>query len=371
MVHDNRIAKSYIRTNSRAGMDSTLLTNQFASQSEAPTPTLHSTHLDFSPPETFDSKKMSISVVIPCYKVTRHIHSVISAIGPEVSSIYCIDDNCPDSSGDLINQIEDRRLKVLYHKENGGVGAATISGFRAALNDGADIVVKLDGDGQMDPSLIPLLIRPILSGDADFTKGNRFYSLENLEGMPPLRILGNAGLSFLSKLSTGYWNIYDPTNGFLAIDRRVLQILPIEKLSQRFFFESDMLFRLNTVRAVVVDVPMKSRYGDEESNLSIAQALYVFAFRHFLNMLKRLFYNYFLRDFSIATLELLSSFPLILFGTMIGLDGIWKSFTPGHVSSPGYVMLAAFPILLGVQLLLAFLNYDITSVPRIPISKRL
>lgn len=321
---------------------------------------------------TRSDRHPKVAVVIPCYRVKKHIKQVIEGIGDQVSAIYCVDDKCPEGSGIFVAEhFNDPRLRVIFHELNGGVGAATITGFRSALADGADIIVKLDGDGQMDPHLIPQLIRPIVSEDSDFTKGNRFYSLENLQGMPLVRIIGNAGLSFLSKLSTGYWNIFDPTNGFVAIDARVARILPLEKLSKKFFFESDLLFRLNTVRAVVIDVPMKSHYADEQSNLSIFNSLFVFLLRHSFNMVKRYFYNYILRDFSIATIELLLSVPLVVFGSLFGFTGIWKSFTPGYVSSPGYVMLAALPILLGVQFILAFISYDIASVPKMPVSKRL
>jgi len=148
-----------------------------------------------------------------------------------------------------------------------------MSGYQAAISDRVDVVVKIDGDGQMAPELLPKFVAPIAVHDADYTKGNRFYDLANINRMPAVRILGNAVLSFLSKLSTGYWDIFDPTNGYTAIHARVLKSLPLDRISPGYFFETDMLFRMNTVRAVVVDVPMDAVYEGGSSNLRISRIL--------------------------------------------------------------------------------------------------
>ena len=178
-----------------------------------------------------------IAVVIPCYKVTRHIEQVIAGIGDEVVSIYVIDDACPDGSGELVaNNVNDERVKILFHSENQGVGGAVMTGYRAAIDDGADVIVKIDGDGQMDPTLILDFIDPIISGYADYTKGNRFYDLEVIRKMPLIRLFGNATLSLMAKLSTGYWDLFDPNNGYTAIHAQVASSLPFKKISQRFFF---------------------------------------------------------------------------------------------------------------------------------------
>ena len=221
-----------------------------------------------------------IAAVIPCYRVKRHILGVLGAVPATVDRVYVVDDGCPDGSGDLVaSQCGDSRVKVLRHATNQGVGAATLTGYRAALEDGATVIVRLDGDGQMDPALIPRLVRPIADGEADYAKGNRFFELEGLRAMPPLRLLGNSILSFASKLSSGYWNVFDPTNGFTAIHAAVLRQLPLDKLSPGWFFESDLLFRLGTIRAVVCDVPIPARYGDEESSLVVRRVVGEFAWK--------------------------------------------------------------------------------------------
>lgn len=309
---------------------------------------------------------LSVAVVIPCFKVKRHIAEVIKNIGPEVEKIFVVDDACPEDSGLFVRDcITDQRIHVLFHEENQGVGAAVMTGYQAAILEGADVIVKIDGDGQMDPSLIRIFIDPILNGDADYTKGNRFYNLDSLEHMPKIRLFGNAALSFITKISSGYWNLFDPTNGYTAIHSGVFKLLPLSKISKRYFFETDMLFRLNILRAVVVDIPMDARYADEISNLKISKIVFEFLLKNMKNFLKRIFYNYYLRDLSLASIELPLGMLLFLFGVFFG-GWHWYNASDKVATSAGTVMLSALPLLMGLQLILAFVSYDIASVPRKP-----
>ncbi|WP_404301567.1 glycosyltransferase family 2 protein [Alicycliphilus denitrificans] len=306
-----------------------------------------------------------VAVVIPCYRVKAHILGVIASLGPEVTQVYVVDDACPEDSGHVVQtHCHDARVTVLRHAENRGVGGAVKTGYLQALRDGADVVVKVDGDGQMDPRLIPHFIHPILDGQADYTKGNRFYNLEHIRRMPGLRLIGNAMLSLAAKLSSGYWNIFDVTNGYTACHAKVLQRLPLEKISNRYFFETDMLFRLNTIRAVTVDIPMDAVYGDERSNLKIDRILLEFGIKHLRNFAKRIFYNYFLRDMTVASLELVAGTVLFCFGVIFGSIHWIQSAVTGVPASTGTVMLAALPALVGLQLLLSFISFDVANVPR-------
>lgn len=309
-----------------------------------------------------------IAVVIPCYRVRQQVLEVIAQIGPEVGWIFAVDDACPEGSGErLERECGDPRVQVLRHERNRGVGAATITGYRAALATPARVVVKLDGDGQMDPRLIPRLVRPILEGRADYVKGNRFHRIADLTAMPRLRLFGNAALSFLAKLSTGYWQIFDPNNGFTAIHRAVLAELPLNRIAERFFFESDMLYQLGQLRAVVCDMPMRAIYGDEPSSLRPLRTIVPFLAGHLRNTVRRLLYSYFLRGFSPASVELLLA-PLLLFcGTLWGIAAWRESAASGVPATAGQVMLAALPIVLGVQLLLSWLHFDVAAEPRQPI----
>lgn len=315
---------------------------------------------------------MKISVAIPCYKVKEQILSVIKRIPAQVEKIYVVDDCCPEQSGLLVQaQCDDPRVSIVFHEFNQGVGGAMITAYRQALEDKMDIVVKIDGDGQMDPALLPLFIEPIVQGRADYTKGNRFFNLETLIAMPALRKFGNAALSFVNKCSSGYWNVMDPTNGYTAIHCQTLALLPLDKLSTRYFFESDILFRLGTVRAVVRDVSMAAIYADEKSNLQIKKVILEFPWLYLKAFFKRVFYNYFLRDFNGASLELVLGLLLILLGASWGVEHWFSSIISQQVASSGTVMLAVLPIIIGFQLMLSAIQFDMANIPRDPLQKYL
>ena len=316
-------------------------------------------------PSQAADRGVRIAVVIPCFRVKAHIGDVIAAIGEDVGAIYVIDDACPEHSGAWVKaNLGDARIRVIEHPTNQGVGGAVISGYRAALADGFEIVVKIDGDGQMHPVDLPRLVRPILLGQADYCKGNRFFHPEDLAQMPLVRLLGNGGLSLLSKLSSGYWQIFDPTNGYTAIHGAVLANLPLHKISKRYFFESDMLFRLGLMRAMVIDVPMKARYGNEISQLRAWKVAPEFAAKHLRNFIKRIVYQYYLRDMSIASLELPLGLLLSAFGLIFGSMQWMRSVTAETTASAGTVMLAALPLMLGIQFLLNALAFDMAAQPR-------
>ena len=312
----------------------------------------------------------SIAVVIPCYRVRSQILPLIQQIGAEVDWVIVVDDACPEESGQYVREnCSDRRVTVLRNNKNLGVGGAVLNGYACALQLGADIVVKLDGDGQMDPRWIKYIVRPILDGRSDYAKGNRFFNVDGLHSMPRVRLLGNAVLSFVSKISSGYWTVFDPTNGYTAISASTLALLPLRKISRGYFFESDMLFQLGLVRACVVDVPMDAVYAGEESNLVISRVMYQFLRKHLTNTCKRIAYNYFLRDFSLASIELLAGTCFVLFGSIFGAYHWAESIRTNVTATTGTVMLAALPIILGVQLLLSFLAFDIGSTPNIAIHR--
>lgn len=223
----------------------------------------------------------------------------------------------------------------------------------------------------MNPSLIPDIIKPIINAEADYSKGNRFFYLNNILKMPKIRIFGNAALSFITKLSSGYWDIFDPTNGFTAIHRSSLNLLPLEKINNSFFFESDMLFRLNTIKAVVVDVPMNPIYNDEISNLNILDTLLSFPKNHVINFTKRIFYNYYLRGMSVSSFELPLGLILIIFGIFFGISEWILSAYSGITATFGTVMIASLSLLAGLQFILSFISFDIASLPKVPLQKKI
>ena len=319
-------------------------------------PTLTKTKLDPAPHK--------ITAVIPCYCERNQILGVINKFDSVVTHIIIIDDACPEKTGEFVlKHNNDERVQVITHEKNQGVGGATITGYRKAIELGSDIIVKVDGDGQMDPTMIQTLIGPIQRGEADYAKANRFYRLKGLAKMPLLRLVGNLLLSFVSKMSSGYWKIFDPTNGFTAIHGKVAQELPLDQLHKGYFFESDMLFQLNMSRAVVVDVPIPAIYGNEKSSLNVSKILLPFSGLHLKNFFKRILYSYFLHDFSIASIELITGLIFVTFGSIFGGIEWYESSISGVTASSGTVIIAALPLMVGSQLLISFLNFDVNNQP--------
>lgn len=270
-----------------------------------------------------------------------------------------MDDYCPEKTGEFIKiNNQDLRVEIIFHEKNFGVGAAMKTGYKRAIESGMDIIVKIDGDGQMDTSRIAELVGPIKAGLADYTKGNRFFNVEAVRAMPKIRIFGNLGLSFMTKLSSGYWQIFDPNNGYTAIEKNKLKSIPLEKVDNRYFFESDMLFRLRMENALVRDVDMPAIYEDEKSNLKIRRVLIEFPLKHFRNFMKRIIYLYYLRDFNLASIELPLGLTLSGFGISLGLYSWIHGLITSSATQTGTLVLITMSVLAGLQLILAFLSFD-------------
>jgi glycosyltransferase involved in cell wall biosynthesis len=304
--------------------------------------------------------------------------AVIRAVPGEVERIYVVDDACPDGTAALIaDAIADPRIALLRNPKNLGVGGAVKRGYRAAMTDGADIVVKLDGDGQMDPSFIPRLVAPIAAGEADYAKGNRFARRHLMPAaaaggrrMPALRRVGNSLASFFHKGVTGQWGVIDPANGYTAIHRGALEAIDLEAASDCYFFETDMLFQLGLAGAVVKDVPLPAHYAGEVSSLKVRNVATRFPGLALHRFLKRIALRYFLDDFNVASMQMLVGLPLLLIGTALGFYHWLGALESGVAASAGTVMFAALPIILGFQLLLAAVSYDVASRPAAPLSRR-
>ena len=309
---------------------------------------------------------MVVSVIIPCYNVGRHLEKVIAHLPAAIDHIITVNDRSPDDVESVMLRLQKENKKIIYlkHDVNQGVGGAMLTGFKKSLDLNCDITIKMDGDDQMDPSYIPALLQPLIDNRADFTKGNRFRDLNALKNMPLGRRIGNLGLSFLIKGASGYWNIFDPTNGYFAIKNDVLQSFNFKQIHKRYFFESSMLIELYHVGAVVQDVPMKARYGDEVSGLSKTKTLFEFPPKLILAFFRRIILKYFLYEFNIASLYLLSGLPLFIFGVVFGIVKYVK-YTSVNLPAPtGTVVIPTMLIILGFQLLLAAANYDINNYPK-------
>jgi glycosyltransferase involved in cell wall biosynthesis len=308
-------------------------------------------------------RETRVHVVIPAYNVADRIGTVLKAIPDFVDAITVVDDGSRDGTVETALSVGERRLRVLRHDANQGVGAAMVTGFRDALLDADGIVVKMDGDGQMDPAMLSRLLDPIVEGRCGYTKGNRFLFARELAVMPRHRLVGNFTLTFLTKLASGYWHVFDPQNGYLAVASPVLRLLDFERLSRRWFFENDMLINLNVFNVPVADVPMPSRYGDERSSMSIGRVLLSFPFHLFRGYWSRFYRKYVLRDFSPIALFMLAGLPLLLFGVLFGGYTWLQSWQLNRFASTGTVMLSVLPFIVGFQLILQALVLEMRDSP--------
>lgn len=320
-----------------------------------------------------DFRNYSIAAVIPSYRVEKEIEAVLCALPDYIQHIIVVDDASPDSTPDLVTASakKDGRIHLIRHASNLGVGGAMVTGYRKALELEAQIIVKIDGDGQMDTGELPALLTPLIHGQADYTKGNRFRDFKSLQRMPLIRRVGNMGLGFLAKAATGYWNLFDPTNGFSAIRAEVLAQLPLEQIDRSYYFETSMLAHLYLLGAVVKDIPMPARYRDEVSSLLIHRVLFEFPSKLLFTLFRRLLLKNFIYDFSMASIYLLTGLPLLLFGLTFGIYK-WIQYASIGIPAPtGTVMLPTLCVLLGIQLLLSSVEIDLRSVPNEPLSNPL
>jgi glycosyltransferase involved in cell wall biosynthesis len=306
---------------------------------------------------------LSVAVVLPAYNEADHIGEVIATMPEWVDRIYVVDDCSTDRTADVVRGLHDDRLTLISHQENTGVGGAMVSGYKRGLDDGIDILVKMDADGQMDPADMWWLCSPIADDLIDYSKGNRFYVVNSNRAMPAKRKFGSVMLSFMTKIASGYWHIFDSQCGFTAIRSGMLRLIDLDRISSDYFFENDMLIALNPVGARVADVPTATRYGDEVSDVSIARVAFTFPPRLFGRWWSRVVRKHFFLDFSAVGVLVLFAVPMILFGLIYGGYHWYLSAQYGEPATTGTVMIAVLPIIIGVQLALQAFVMEVGSSP--------
>ncbi len=214
-------------------------------------------------------RKRKIAVVVPAYNEERLIGQTLSGMPGFVDKIYVIDDSSTDGTAQVVRQFQQQNKKIylISHEQNQGVGAAIISGYKKALRDKAEVVAVMAGDDQMDPVQLPRLLDPIIDGKADYSKGNRLSRSEHKVGMSRWRQFGNFLLGTLTKMSSGYWHVQDPQNGYTAISQRALNKLDLDRVYTYYGYCNDMLTKLNVLGLKVCEVDMPARYGLEQSKI--------------------------------------------------------------------------------------------------------
>ncbi len=303
-----------------------------------------------------------IAVVIPCYKVERQIEKVIKGLPELISSIILVNDCSPDNTKQIIDNLalNNNKITTIHHSKNQGVGGAMISGFKEALKQKCTLVIKIDGDNQMNPKYIPQMIKQTKLG-YDYVKGNRFFDRKAILKMPKIRKLGNLILSFLTKISSGYWNIADPTNGYFCIKSEILKRINFDKISHDFFFESSLIIEIFYTGAKIKDLSIPAIYNDEKSNLSELKAIFTFPPRLFYAFMRRLWLRYFVCDFNICSIYLMIGLPLFLFGIIFGIIKWYYYVNINSLAPTGTIMIPVLAIVLGFQMILASIQYDMTA----------
>ena len=309
-----------------------------------------------------------IAVVIPAYRTARSIVGVLSRLDASVTWCFVVDDRCPEGTGDLVRAtVDDPRVSVLFNARNLGVGGATAVGFQAAFAAGADIIVKIDGDGQHRPEWIAAVAAPVARGHADMGKGNRFADFPAcLRLMPTGRLIANVTLAAVCRPVTGYWSVSDPACGLFALHRNVIGHLPWERIDRRYFFESDLLFRLGMLRARVVQVPIAPIYAEEHgpAGARLGREALPFAWKSLRNLAERISGRSVDGGRAMPARQgaLLALAGLGLLGGTVGVCA-FLFYGTARAPSPG----TAAALLGGVTALAAFVRADIRGQPRNPI----
>jgi glycosyltransferase involved in cell wall biosynthesis len=305
---------------------------------------------------------MTTCCVIPAYRARETICDVVRGALRYADVVVVVDDGCPDASADAVQQAfrAHPSVYVIRRQSNGGVGAATKTGLEKALELGADVIVKIDADGQMDPSYIPSIVELFVADpNLAYIKGNRFFDSRVLSQMPAIRLFGNSLLSLFSKFASGYWNILDPTNGYIAFNGRLLPAVDWRGLADGYFFEISVLCELGLKRATIAEMEMDTIYGCESSSLSIARTIFTFPPKLAGLFLRRLMLQYFIFDINLGSLYIMLGLTLSAFGAGFAAFEWAESLLTGVPRTTGTVMLGVLPFLMGFQLLLNALLYDV------------
>ena len=301
----------------------------------------------------------SLAVVIPAFRAERSIAAVIAAVPAFVAHIIVVDDASPDATGKFVQELADPRVVLLTHERNQGVGGAMVTGFRKALELGVEYIAKIDADGQMDPSHLGRFVEVAREHGCDYVKANRFGHIESLSTMPSLRFYGNIALTFLTKFVSGYWNVFDPQNGYLMISRAMLLRLSLEAIDRSYFFENSMLINLNIMRARIGEIYIPANYGDEVTSMRLPHIAWSFPLKLIDGYVYRVYQKYVFRSLSPYALFVACGAALITWSIVWGGIAWYESWSTRVVATTGTIMLALLPFLMGWSLLLEALVLDV------------
>ncbi len=300
-----------------------------------------------------------VAVVVPAYNEEELIGQTLASVPDYVDRVYVVDDCSTDRTSELIVEFAEKDARVLHivHEENGGVGAAIVSGYKKALGEEMDVVVVMAGDNQMDGEYLPLLLEPIVDGRADYTKGNRLLSSEYRSGMSKWRFLGNSLLTLLTKVASGYWQLMDPQNGYAAISKGALERISLGSVYPWYGYCNDLLVKLNVYGFRVVDVVMPARYGNEKSKIRYGKYIPKVSWLLLKDFFWRLKMKYVVFSFHPLVLFYILGMVLAPLGFLGGAYSMYYKFVlGGSLFVRGVLSMLVF--ILGVQFLLFAMLFD-------------
>jgi glycosyltransferase involved in cell wall biosynthesis len=303
----------------------------------------------------------SVGVVIPAYNEERQIDRVLETMPIYVDHVIVVDDGSTDATLARLREWEGKmghRLTVIAQPRNQGVGAAVTAGYRSAIESGVDVIGLMAGDGQTDPNDLELIIDPVTSGKADYSKGNRLFTGEAWRKTPHVRYLGNAFLSMLTKIASGYWHVADSQSGFTAISRPAAMALDLDSLWHSYGYPNDLLIQLNIRNFRVADVPTHPRYGvGERSSMNVFKVMPTVSFLLWKGFLNRLFQKYVVKDFHPLVFFYFFGLAFLIVGVLFGLLQIVLRIVTGGVAITSIVLIAML-IIAGLQFLLFAMWFD-------------
>jgi glycosyltransferase involved in cell wall biosynthesis len=301
----------------------------------------------------------TVAVVIPAYKAAGTIEGVVNQIPDYVDWIIIVNDASPDTLMEAVDHLTDPRIIVLSHEKNRGVGGAMITGYQKALELGANLIAKIDADGQMAPEYLERFARVVLVHKCDYVKANRFGHIEALPSMPKIRLIGSLILTFLTKFASGYWNVFDPQNGYTMITRQMLRRLDLNRLDHGYFFENSMLINLNIVKARIGEIYLPAQYGNEISSMNLSKIIRTFPLKLFNGFMFRIYHKYIFRTVSPFALLLIFGLTSMAWGSIWGAIAWYKSISTGIPAMTGTVILALLPLLMGWVAILQAVVLDV------------
>jgi glycosyltransferase involved in cell wall biosynthesis len=299
----------------------------------------------------------SVAVVVPAYDEEKLLPETLAGIPEFVDRIYVVDDASRDGTAEAAESNE--RVQLIRHDENRGVGAAIVTGYQHAIADRVDVTCVMAADNQMAPEDLEPIARPVVSGDADYAKANRLVSGEAWQLIPHARYLGNAMLSLLTKIASGYWHVADSQSGFTAVSLATLQRLDLDRVYPRYGFPNDLLVHLNVVEARVRDVPSRPVYNvGERSGIRYSRVIPAISWLLFKAFWWRLWQKYVIRDFHPLVFFYVFGIAMFLAGLGLGVAEVVLRIL-GNPIPPATVVLVALLLLFGSQFTLFAMWFDL------------